>query len=76
MCTSSSFSGLNAAALAGLGVTVQAGGVLPPGLTALPPCPALPELGHIEFVLAAPRHSLRGPAGALATAILDNAYWL
>jgi DNA-binding transcriptional LysR family regulator len=76
VCTSSSFSGLNAAALAGLGVTVQAGGVLPPGLTALPPCPALPELGHIEFVLAAPRHSLRGPAGALAAAILDNAYWL
>src|ERR1700756_3000878 len=76
VCTSSSFSGLNAAALAGLGVTVQAGGVLPLGLTVLAPCPALPELGHIEFVLAGPRHSLRGPAGALATAILDNAYRL
>jgi DNA-binding transcriptional LysR family regulator len=31
VCTSSSFSGLNAAALAGLGVTVQADGVLPLG---------------------------------------------
>jgi DNA-binding transcriptional LysR family regulator len=76
VCTSSSFSGLNAAALAGLGVTVQADGFVPAGLTPLPPSPALPELGHIEFVLAAPRRVLRGPAEALATAILDNAYRL
>src|SRR4029077_14953199 len=45
VCTSSSFSGLNAAALAGLGVTVQADGFVPPGLTVLAPSPALPELG-------------------------------
>jgi DNA-binding transcriptional LysR family regulator len=76
VCTSSSFSGLNAAALAGLGVTVQADGVLPAGLSALAPSAALPELGHIEFVLAGPRHNLRGPASALATVILDNAYRL
>lgn len=76
VCTSSSFSGLNAAALAGLGVTVQADGFAPAGLTPLPPSPALPELGHIEFVLAGPGRVLRGPAEALATAILDNAYRL
>jgi DNA-binding transcriptional LysR family regulator len=76
VCTSSSFSGLNAAALAGLGVTVQADGFAPAGLAPLPPSPALPELGHIEFVLAGPGRTLRGPAEALATAILENAYRL
>jgi DNA-binding transcriptional LysR family regulator len=76
VCTSSSFSGLNAAALAGLGITVQGDGVVPAGLTALPRSPTLPELGHIEFVLAGTGRRLRGPAEALATAILDNAYRL
>lgn len=70
VCTSSSFSGLNAAALAGLGITVQGDGFVPAGLTVLP---GLPELGHIEFVIAGPGRTLRGPADALATAILDNA---
>jgi DNA-binding transcriptional LysR family regulator len=76
VCTSSSFSGLNAAALAGLGITVQADGFAPTGLAPLAPSPALPELGQIEFVLAGPGRTLRGPADALATAILDNAYRL
>jgi DNA-binding transcriptional LysR family regulator len=76
VCTSSSFSGLNAAALAGLGVTVQGDASVPAGLTAFPPSPTLPELGHIEFVLAGPRQILRGPSEALAAAILDNAYRL
>ncbi|MGA7260871.1 MAG: LysR family transcriptional regulator [Stellaceae bacterium] len=76
VCTSSSLSGLNAAALAGLGVTVQADGFAPVGLIPMPPSPALPELGPIEFVLAGPGRVLRGPAEALATAILDNAYRL
>jgi DNA-binding transcriptional LysR family regulator len=76
VCTSSSFSGLNAAALAGLGVTVQADGFAPAGLASLPTSPALPELGQIEFVLAGPGRTLLGPADALATAILDNAYRL
>jgi len=49
---------------------------VPAGLTVFPPSPALPELGHIEFVLAGPGRTLRGPADALATAILDNAYRL
>jgi DNA-binding transcriptional LysR family regulator len=73
VCTSSSFSGLNAATLAGLGVTVQGDGFVPAGLTVLP---GLPDLGHIEFVIAGPGRTLRGPADALATAILDNAYRL
>jgi len=76
VCTSSSFSGLNAAALAGLGVTVQADGFAPAGLAPLPTSSALPELGQIEFVLAGPGRTLLGPADALATAILDNAYRL
>jgi DNA-binding transcriptional LysR family regulator len=76
VCTSRSLSGLNAAALAGLGITVQAEGVIPPDLNVLPPSPGLPELGEIEFVLAGAGRSLRGPASALATAILDNAYRL
>jgi DNA-binding transcriptional LysR family regulator len=73
LCTSSSFSGLNAAALAGLGVTVQGDGFVPAGLIVLP---GLPDLGQIEFVIAGPGRMLRGPADALATAILDNAYRL
>jgi DNA-binding transcriptional LysR family regulator len=76
VCTSSSLSGLNAAALAGLGVTVQADGFAPAGLLPLPSSAALPELGRIEFVLAGPGRVLRGPAVALATAILDNAHRL
>jgi DNA-binding transcriptional LysR family regulator len=73
VCTSSSFSGLNAAALAGLGIAVQGDGFVPEGLILLP---GLPELGHIEFVIAGALRTLRGPADALATAILDNAYRL
>jgi DNA-binding transcriptional LysR family regulator len=45
VCTSSSFSGLNAAALAGLGVTVQGDGFVPAGLIVLP---GLPDLDQIE----------------------------
>jgi DNA-binding transcriptional LysR family regulator len=73
VCTSSSFSGLNAAALAGLGITVQGDGFVPAGLAVLP---GLPDLGQIEFVIAGPGRTLRGPADALATAVLDNAYRL
>src|SRR5271168_474066 len=73
VCTSSSLSGLNAAALAGLGVTVQADGFAPAGLSELPRSSGLPELGHIEFVVAGSGRALRASANALATAILDNA---
>jgi DNA-binding transcriptional LysR family regulator len=73
VCTSGSLSGLNAAALAGLGICVQSDGFLPTGLSELPRSSGLPELGHIEFVVAGSGRTLRGPANALATAILDNA---
>jgi DNA-binding transcriptional LysR family regulator len=73
VCTSSSLSGLNAAALAGLGVCVQANGFVPAGLAELPRSATLPGLGHIEFVVAGSGRTLRGPADALASAILDNA---
>jgi DNA-binding transcriptional LysR family regulator len=73
VCTSSSLSGLNAAALAGLGICAQADGFVPNGLAALPRSAELPELGHIEFVAAGSGRTLRGPANALATAILDSA---
>jgi DNA-binding transcriptional LysR family regulator len=73
VCTSSSLSGLNAAALAGLGIGVLADGFAPPGLAALPRSTGLPELGQIEFVVAGSGRGLRGPAQALASAILDNA---
>ena len=61
------------AALAGLGICVQSDGFVPAGLAGLPRSSGLPELGHIEFVVAGSGHTLRGPANALATAILDNA---
>ena len=76
VCTSASYSGLRAAALAGLGLTVQADGFVPTGLLALPAMPGLPELGAIEFVIVGAGRQLRGPASELAAAILDNAYRL
>ncbi|HUA54846.1 MAG TPA: LysR family transcriptional regulator [Candidatus Sulfotelmatobacter sp.] len=72
VCTSGSHNGLIAAALAGLGVTLLAESAVPDGLAALPTGPALPELGTIEFVVVGGTRALRGPAAALAAAILDN----
>jgi DNA-binding transcriptional LysR family regulator len=73
VCTSTSLSGLNAAALAGLGVCVQCEGFAPAGLSEVPRSAQLPELGSIEYVVAGSGRNLRGPAQALAAAILDNA---
>jgi DNA-binding transcriptional LysR family regulator len=72
VCTSGSLSGLDATALAGLGICVRSDGFVPAGLSELPRSSGLPELGHIEFVVAG-NGALRGPANALAAAILDNA---
>ncbi|MGF1428212.1 LysR substrate-binding domain-containing protein [Kitasatospora sp. LaBMicrA B282] len=69
-CTSASLSGVRAAALAGLGVVAHAEGLIPPGLHALPAQPELPLLGDTEFVLSTRHGSPRGPAAALAEAIL------
>lgn len=72
VCTSGSLSGLRAACLAGLGVTVHARGLIPEGLAELPSTAGLPELGDVEFVVLEARTALRGPAAALAQTILAN----
>jgi len=71
-CTSGSLSGLRAACIAGLGVTVHARGLIPEGLIELPHSSHLPPLGGVEFVVLGARTGLRGPAAALAQAILAN----
>jgi len=76
VCTSASYSGLHAAALAGLGLSVQANGFVPPGLSIVSPSVGLPELGMIEFVIVGAGRNLRGPTAELADAILDNVYRL
>jgi len=71
-CTSGSLSGLRAACLAGLGVTVNARGLMPEGLAEMPAASGLPELGEVEFVVLGARSSLGEPVAALAAAILSN----
>jgi DNA-binding transcriptional LysR family regulator len=71
-CTSGSLSGLRAACLAGLGVTVHARGLMPEGLTEMPASSGLPPIGGVEFVVLGARTGLRGPAAALAEAIVAN----
>jgi DNA-binding transcriptional LysR family regulator len=69
-CVSESLSGMQAAALAGLGVITIARGLLPAGLTELQGPHDLPDLGDIDFVLQS--RTGRGPAAKLADAILAN----
>ncbi len=71
-CTSSSLSGVRAAALAGLGVAVHARGLIPDGLVELNASTRLPELAEVEFVVTGARTGQRGPAAVLAKAILAN----
>jgi DNA-binding transcriptional LysR family regulator len=71
-CTSGSLSGLRAACLAGLGVTVHARGLMPEGLVEMPASLRLPELGDVEFVVLGTRSGPTGPAAALASTILAN----
>jgi DNA-binding transcriptional LysR family regulator len=72
VCTSGSLSGLRAAALAGLGVTAVAKGLIPPGLAEIPGGHGLPDLGAVEFVLLGAHKVMRGPAAELAEAILAS----
>ncbi len=72
VCTSASLSGLCAAALAGLGVTVQTRSMVSAGLVELPTSAHLPELFEVEFVVVGAARRLHGPAAALAQAILAN----
>lgn len=72
VCASGSLSGLRAAALAGLGVTLHAQGLMPEGLVEMPEAARLPEAGDVEFVVRTARQGMRGPAAELARAILTN----
>jgi DNA-binding transcriptional LysR family regulator len=72
VCTSGSLSGLRAATLAGLGVTVFAQGLIPPGLAELPGGHGLPDLDAVEFVLHGAGRLMQGPAAKLADAILAS----
>ncbi len=72
VCSSGSLSGLRAAALAGLGITVHAHGLMPEGLQEIPAAYRLPDLGDVEFVVQGAARDGRGPAGELAAAILAD----
>jgi DNA-binding transcriptional LysR family regulator len=72
VCSSGSLSGLRAAALAGLGITVHAHGLMPEGLQEVSPAYRLPDLGDVEFVVQGAARHERGPAAELAAAILAN----
>lgn len=72
VCTSGSLSGLRAAALAELGVTVFAEGLIPPGLAEIPDGHGLPDLGTVEFVLHGAGKVMHAPAAKLADAILAS----
>jgi DNA-binding transcriptional LysR family regulator len=72
VCTSASLSGLRAAALAGLGITLHARGLMPEGLAEIAAGARLPVLGDAEFVVRTARPGMRGPAAELAQAILTN----
>jgi DNA-binding transcriptional LysR family regulator len=72
VCTSDSLSGIRAAALAGLGVTVASKGLVPAGLVEIPPGHGLPDLGLVEFVVMGRDKAARSPATELAEAILAS----
>ncbi len=72
VCTSGSLSGLRAAALAGLGVTLHAQGLMPDGLAEVAGSARLPAAGDVEFVVQTARQGTRGPAAELTQAILTN----
>ena len=72
VCTSGSLSGLRAAALAGLGISIFPEGLIPTGLAEIPSGHGLPDLGTVEFVLLGSGRTLRGPAAELADAILTS----
>ncbi|MER7849325.1 LysR substrate-binding domain-containing protein [Kitasatospora sp. NPDC096077] len=78
-CTSTSLSGVRAAALAGLGMVPHARSLIPSGLRQVPDqpgLPGLPDLGTTDFALTTGRTSARGPARVLAEAVLADAFRL
>jgi DNA-binding transcriptional LysR family regulator len=73
VCMSGSLSGLRAAAMAGLGVAIQARTLIAEGLTEIPRNASLPELGSTEFVILTADKNPRSPAAALSAALIANA---
>jgi DNA-binding transcriptional LysR family regulator len=71
-CTSSSQSGVHAAALAGVGIGPHARSLVPPGLEELVPNADLPSLGHVEFIIQRNSRRKNGPATALASVIQNS----
>lgn len=72
VCTSDSLSGLRAASLAGLGITVATEGLIPAGLTRIRGGYDLPDPGLVEFVLMSRDKAMHGPAAELADVILAS----
>jgi DNA-binding transcriptional LysR family regulator len=72
VCTSDSLSGIRAATLAGLGITVVSEGLIPAGLIKIPGGHGLPDLGVAEFVVMGRDKVMRGPAAELADVILAS----
>lgn len=68
--TSTSLSGLGAAARAGIGLMPHSGRLIPPGLVVIPPRPDLPPLPDLEFVVIGPGGT-NVAAAALIQAILE-----
>jgi DNA-binding transcriptional LysR family regulator len=71
VCSSGSLSGLRAAVLAGLGITLQAKSLVPDDLVTVPDVD-LPPLGAVDFVVQTARRATHGPAAELAEAILRH----
>lgn len=71
-CTSSSQSGVHAAAVGGLGVAPHARSLVPAGLVEVENT-QLPPLGEIEFILIGSRKVRQDPWRALADAIKNSA---
>ena len=72
VCTSDSLSGLRAASLAGLGITVVSEGLMPAGLTEISGRHGLPDLGLVELVVMGSDKAVHGPAAELADVILTS----
>lgn len=72
VCTCDGLMGLRAYVMAGFGVLAQPQGMIPDGLTEMPPCDRLPEIGDIEFVLEGPSRCLSGSLAGLAEIILNG----
>jgi DNA-binding transcriptional LysR family regulator len=70
-CTSGSLNGLRAAAMAGLGITVQSATMILPGLTELPAGLGLPRLDETELIVLGTRNPSR-PAATLFKMLVDN----